>query len=486
MDGFTFFWHDYETFGRDPRRDRPAQFAGVRTDAELNEVAAPVMHFCQPAPDTLPDPESCVLTGITPQHALQHGLPEHAFAAAIEDALAAPDTVGVGYNSIRFDDEVTRFLFWRNLIDPYAREWKNGCGRWDLLDVVRCAYALRPGGIEWPRHADGRPSLRLEDLSAANGLAHEAAHDALSDVRATIALARRLRAAQPRLWQFLLERRGKQAVADEIASAQRARQPLLHVSGRYAVERGCLALVWPLAPHPVNRNEVIVWDLAEDPRRLEGLDAAAVRERLFTRSDERPEGLERLPLKTIHLNRAPVVIANLKVLDAAMAERWGVDAAKAGQHAREAQRLAPTLAALWPEVYARPGRDAPADVDEDLYGGFVGNADRRTLERLRAAAPDQLAGCHPRFEDPRLDELLFRYRARNFPHTLGGEDRERWQRHCARRLHGGADGAMTLAAYQQRIDELAEQHADDERAQGVLEALADYAEAIAPPHDDGG
>ena len=195
----TFFWHDYETFGRDPRRDRPAQFAGVRTDAALNEVDAPVMAYCQPAPDYLPDPESCLLTGILPQQCLDQGEPEHAFAARIERELARAGTIGVGYNSIRFDDEFTRFLFWRNLVDPYAREWRDGCGRWDLLDVVRAAWALRPDGIHWPTGDDGRPTFRLERLSAVNGLAHEAAHDALSDVRATIALARLVKARQPRL-----------------------------------------------------------------------------------------------------------------------------------------------------------------------------------------------------------------------------------------------------------------------------------------------
>jgi len=185
MQTHTFLWHDYETFGAKPRLDRPAQFAAIRTDAELNEIGTPVMLYCQPAPDYLPDPESCLITGITPQLCLAQGVPEHAFAARIEAELSQPGTIGVGYNTIRFDDEFTRFLFWRNLIDPYAREWQHACGRWDLLDVVRLAYALRPEGIEWPRKADGRPSFKLEDLARANGLQHEAAHDALSDVRAT-------------------------------------------------------------------------------------------------------------------------------------------------------------------------------------------------------------------------------------------------------------------------------------------------------------
>lgn len=469
----SFFWHDYETFGRVPRRDRPAQFAGVRTDAGLNEVGEPVMWHCQPSPDVLPDPESCLLTGILPQHCLQHGLPEHAFAAAIEAQLAQPGTIGVGYNSIRFDDEVTRFLFWRNLIDPYAREWQNQCGRWDLLDVVRCTWALRPEGIEWPLHDDGRPSFKLEHLTAANGLAHEAAHDALSDVRATIALARLIQTRQPRLWDFCLKLRRKEAVRDEIGVGR----PFVHLSGMYPVERGCLAVVWPLAPHPTNRNELIVWDLSQDPAMLEGLDAEALRLRMFTRQDELPEGVTRLPVKTIHVNKSPIVIGNLKTLGGA-AERWGIDLAQAMQHAERAARLDPRVQSRWAEVFARPEAGGPVDVDEDLYGGFVGPDDRRQLDRLRALSPQALAAKKPAFADPRLEELVFRYRARNFPETLDEAEQQRWLEHRHARLLEDAGGGLTLPAFFERIDELVE--TADERQQALLEALYDYAEGIAP------
>jgi exodeoxyribonuclease-1 len=481
----SFFWHDYETFGVQPRRDRPAQFAGVRTDAELNEIDAPVMHYCAPAPDTLPDPESCLLTGITPQHCLAHGLPEHAFAAAIEAQLARPGTVGVGYNSIRFDDEVTRFLFWRNLIDPYAREWQNECGRWDLLDVVRCCHALRPEGIVWPKHDDGRSSFKLEQLTAANGLAHDAAHDALSDVRATIALARLIRARQPRLWEFCLRLRSKHAVTEELAAAERAGGPFLHVSGMYGAERGCIAVVWPLAPHPTNKNELIVWDLAQDPAELFALDAATARARLYTRADELPEGVMRLPIKTIHLNKSPVVIANLKTLGAVQAERWGVDLALAQRHADTLRARGATLAGLWPEVFRRPEPERAPDVDEDLYGGFLNNDDRRTLNRLRALGPDELAAKRPAFADPRLAELLFRYRARNFPATLTEAEQQQWHEHRVHRLHEGAGGGPTLEAWFARIDALVESLPEDgdERAHAILEALVDYATEIAPERD---
>jgi exodeoxyribonuclease I len=471
----TFYWHDYETWGKQPRRDRPAQFAGLRTDADLNEIGDVVSVFCQPPDDILPDPESVLITGLTPQRARAEGLPEHEFAARIEALLGAPGTIGVGYNSIRFDDEVTRHLFWRNLIDPYAREWRDGNGRWDLLDVVRCTWALRPEGIEWPLGADGKPSFRLELLTAANGLAHEAAHEALSDVRATLAMARLVRQRQPRLWEFCLKLHKKDEVWREIGIGK----PFVHLSGRYPSERGCMAIVWPLGSHPVNKNELIVWDLAHDPRELESLDADTARRRLFTRSDELAEGETRLPIKTIHLNKSPIVIGNLRTLGGA-AQRFGLDAETAQAHAAHAARL-PDLGALWKALFDR-GPMPVADVDEDLYGGFIGRDDRRTLDRLRTLPPAQLAGRRTAFEDGRLEELVFRWRARNFPNTLDAEDAARWERHRAARLHEGAGGLMPLAAWFERLDALAEDATErsDERAQALLEALYDHAESIAP------
>lgn len=475
---FSFFWHDYETFGREPRRDRPAQFAGVRTDAELNEIDAPQMLYCQPAPDYLPDPESCLLTGITPQLCLERGLPEHAFADAIEQQLARPGTVGVGYNSIRFDDEVTRFLFWRSLIDPYAREWQNECGRWDLLDVVRVTHALRPEGIEWPKHEDGRPSFKLGHLSAANGLAHEAAHDALSDVRATIALARLIRERQPRLWDFCLRLRSKHEVVRELAAAEKAGGPFLHVSGMYGAERGGIAVVWPLAPHPTNKNELIVWDLAQDPAELLTLGVEAIRQRMFTRADELPDGVTRLPIKTLHINKSPIVIASLRTLSAERAAHWGIDMDQAQRHADVLRERAAGLAGLWPEVMQRPPLERDPDVDEDLYGGFVGNDDRRSLQRLRVLGPQDLAARRPAFGDPRLEELLFRYRARNFPSTLTEAEQQRWLAHRVARLHEGAGGSRTVDGLLAQIDALVENA--DERGQAILEALVDHATDIAP------
>jgi exodeoxyribonuclease-1 len=478
----TFFWHDYETFGANTRRDRPAQFAGIRTDAELNEIGEPLMLYCQPSPDYLPDPESCLITGITPQVCLERGVPENQFAARIEAELARPGTVGVGYNSIRFDDEITRFMFWRNLIDPYAREWQNQCGRWDLLDVVRMMYALRPEGIVWPQKEDGSPSFKLEHLSKANGLAHEAAHDALSDVRATIGLARLMRQANPKLFDFAFALHKKDRVMAELrlpATAQTAR-PFLHVSGMFPAERGCLALMWPLASHPTNKNELLAWDLAHDPAPLATLGVDEICLRLFTKTAELPEGVARLPIKSVHLNKSPMVVGNVNTLTDARAAHWGIDKEQAARHAAVARDL-PDMSAIWAAVFRRDAEPAP-DVEQDLYGGFVGNEDRRRLNELRSLDGPALARTRGSFDDPRLPELLFRYRARNFPDSLGEEELQRWQQHCMARLLEGQGGALTVQALFDRIDALSEQadEREDERAQDILGALYDYAQEIVP------
>ena len=476
----TFLWHDYETFGIDPRRDRPAQFAAIRTDAQLNIVGEPINLLCKPAPDYLPDPASCLVTGITPQQCLQSGVAEQAFAERIHAELAQPGTIGVGYNSIRFDDEFTRFLFWRNLIDPYGREWQNECGRWDLLDVMRLAHALRPDGIVWPKHEDGSTSFKLEHLSAANSLQHEAAHDALSDVYATIAVARLLQQQQPRLFDFALKLRSKHAVAQEMglpADSQQA-QPFLHVSGMLPVQYGCMAVMWPLASHPSNRNEVIAWDLRFNPQELASLSAADIRARLFVRADELPEGVQRLPIKTIHLNRSPMVVRNLNVLSPQQAERWHIDLSQAARHAEMARAL-PDMSSIWAEVFSRPDQlGDETGVDGGLYAGFVSTADRRKLEHLRTLPAADLADARTGFEDERLEEVFWRYRARNFPQTLSADEQQRWHAHCAARLIDGQDKARTVDDLLEALDTL---YPDaDVQGQTVLDALQDYAQEIVP------
>ena len=256
----TYYWHDYETFGIDPQRDRPAQFAGVRTDEDFNIIDDPLVIYCKPSADYLPNPDACLITGITPQLANQNGVCEAEFIAQIHAELAQPNTCTVGYNNIRFDDEVTRNCLYRNFYDPYAREWQNGNSRWDLIDVVRAARALRPNGIEWPVDDAGIATNRLDKLTVANNIAHEAAHDALSDVTATIALAKLIKAAQPKLFQYLLEHRLKSPVNDLLSLGSFT--PLVHVSGMYPTKNHALAIVVAICQHPSHNTGGMVYDFS--------------------------------------------------------------------------------------------------------------------------------------------------------------------------------------------------------------------------------
>jgi exodeoxyribonuclease-1 len=293
-------------------------------------------------------------------------------------------------------------------------------------------------------------------------------------VRATIALARLIKQKQPKLFDFSLSLRKKDAVRTQLSL--HAPQPVLHVSGMYGAERGNLAVIWPLAAHPNNANEVIVWDLAYDPSELTTLDAETARQRLYTRADELPEGMARLPVKTIHINKSPFVVGNLKVLSPECAARWGIDLERIGRHVEQAKRL-PDLSALWKGVYQRPNGTERPDVEENLYGGFVSNLDRNTLNRLRKMSAEKLAAETPQFDDVQLAHLLQRYRARNFPESLSESERQSWQAWCRKKLLEGIPAGRTKA---QNLEEIASLEANaDERGRAILAELRAYAESLA-------
>ncbi|WDG51656.1 exodeoxyribonuclease I [Pseudomonas chlororaphis] len=469
----SIFWYDYETTGINPRCDRPLQVAGIRTDFELNEIGEPVNLYCQPSDDILPHPAACMITGITPGRLAEQGLSEADFMTRVHAQLAAPGTCGAGYNTLRFDDEMTRYSLYRNFFDPYAREWQGGNSRWDLIDVVRTAYALRPEGIVWPRDEEGRVTLKLERLTAANGIDHGHAHEALSDVRATIALARLIRDKQPKLYEWLFQLRSKQKVMDQV----RLLQPLVHISGRFSAARSYVGVVLPLAWHPRNRNALIVCDLHLDPQGLLELDAETLRQRLYTRREDLAEGELPVPLKLIHINRCPVV-APLNVLRGEDQQRLQLDMA---EYKARALRLSDAQE-VWRDklaaIYASEDFAPSLDPEQQLYDGFIGDRDRRLCEQVRNAEPLHLGQEQWPFDDERLPELLFRYRARNFPETLNGEEQERWKSFCQQRLCDPQWGAPnTLESFNQAAAELRVSATSIQRQ--VLDEWQDYSRSLA-------
>lgn len=484
----SFLFYDLETYGTDPRRTRIAQFAAIRTDADLEQIEEPHDFLVRPADDVLPSPTATLITGILPQTALRDGLREAEAFARIHEAMATPETCSLGYNSLRFDDEFIRHGLFRNFFDPYEREWRGGNSRWDLLDVMRLAHALRPEGIVWPKRDDGATSFRLEHLADANAVRIGDAHEALSDVRALIGMARKLRHAHPRLWEYALRLRDKRFAARLLDSI--AMTPVLHVSQRFPASRLCAAAVLPIARHPRIDNRVIVLDLHDAPDDLLALDVDDIVARLYTPVDQLPEGVHRIALKEVHLNRSPMLV-DWTHLRAADFERLGIDPAQVEARAAQLRAVGPVLAEKVRRVFARQPPPAAEDVDGSLYDGFLLDPDRRRFPEVRGTPPDSLGQRDFAFQDPRLPELLFRYRARNWPESLDADGLARWNAYRRHRLlDAEAHAPSELERYRAEIAALRDSHSADAQTIARLDALVAWGDALeaglppAPPTGD--
>ncbi len=473
----SFFWHDYETTGTHPQKDRPLQFAGVRTDYDFNVIDNPISIYCKLSLDILPQPEACMITKITPQIANENGVCEAEFAQLIYEQFVRPNTCSLGYNSIRFDDEVTRHTLYRNFYDAYEREWQNGNSRWDLLDVFRAAQALRPDGFNWVYDDEKKPIFKLDQLTVANNVTHTNAHDALADVYALLDLARLLRQAQPRLFQFLFDHRTKTQALKLLDLTTHS--PLIHVSGMYPATRNCLAIVLPLCLHPANPNEVVVYDLNVEPTPLLTLSVEEIKERLFTANENLPENVNRIPLKTVHINKCPV-LAPLSVLRPQDIKRLEIDIEVCLKNSEKLQRASKQVQTVFTDKIAKVFNYSYADsssknkdVDFELYsGGFFSASDKKVMAQIRKSSPEKLATL-PHFEDARLPEMLFRYRARNYPNTLTIQELEKWRAFCVHKLNKlDSNGNNSLIDYFQRIEILKEKGADN----SIIQALKNYAD----------
>ena len=506
----TLYWYDLETFGRWPLVDRIAQFAGLRTDDSFNPIGDPLVLYCKITPDYLPSPKACTITGITPQHTLEEGLNEYDFISRIRQEMLVPGTTVVGFNNIRFDDEFIRNCLYRNFYDPYEREWAGGNSRWDVLDLLRAARDLRPEGITWPER-DGKPSFRLEEFTQANGIAHEAAHDALSDVRATISAAKLVHDKHPKLFRYYFSHRKKEDQRRLVDLNKIT--PLLHTAGSYTRPEGCTTLVAPVGIDPQIRNNLIALDLRYDPTPLLDLEVEEIRRRIFTSRAELEaeqeffaqfgepadqdspgavgvvqEGFSgRIPLVSIGLNKAPY-LAPLSTLPSGGADRLGLDLARCNHHLeilRNHPRLIQKIATVFTRDENRP-RPRTDDPDFAIYsGGFFKDEDKALFEEIhKTLAEEDPAEARPKllglqFLDTRISQMLRRFFARNYPETLGPKDQERWNSFCASRLlYPPLSEATDLAGFSKQLVQMMESSETPARDKIVLKALADYKEQV--------
>ncbi len=475
----SFYWFDFETFGVNPAKDRPSQFAGIRTDHNFEIIGEPLNIYCKPADDFIPHPEACLVTKITPQQALENGVCEKDFFAQIYNELATPRTCAVGYNNIRFDDEVIRFGLYRNFYDTYTREWQNGNSRWDILDMLRMTHALRPQDIEWPINELGNVSFRLELLSKANGIEHENAHDALADVYATIAMAKLVKQKQPKLFDYLFKLRDKRKVMEVIDLI--THQPFVHCSGMLGSTHQYCGIMMPLAAHPTNKNSVICLDLSQTEEDLSQLSKDDFERRIFTRQDDLPEGETRLAIKEIHYNKCPAV-APLGVFNQAVQERLNIDLSDCLQKAEIINQSLPIITGNLLAAYQNKTFEPITNPDHALYsGGFFKPHDKQNMLDIQALDWQSLANAHFDFDDNRLAEMLFRYRARNAPESLNEQEKTQWQAYRKSCFYDENSGStLLLADFMAKIDTLKKQANEKHNNNDleILQQLESYVEQL--------
>ena len=464
----TFFFYDLETSGLSARDDRIMQFAGQRTDMDLNPIGDPYNVLIALNDDTLPSPDALMVTGIAPQQTVDEGYTEAQFARLLTDEVFTEGTIAVGFNSIRFDDEFIRHLFWRNFFDPYEWSWRDGRSRWDLLDVTRMTRALRPEGIEWP-FIDGKAVNKLELLTKLNGIDHFKAHDALSDVEALIAVTKLIKEKQPQLYDYILKMRDKIAVK-KLVNVD-VKPPFVYVSGRYDAEFNKATVAFPIAPGP--NGSVIVYDLRYDPTECAKLSAKELRDKIYATWEERLEdNFLKVHVKELHLNKAPAV-APLGVLE--NADGWqkiGLDLATVEKH-KAALLAAPHFAENIRSAFEnKPEFKKSPDPEAQLYDGFLPDRDRLRVETVRNADERTLADFHPEFVDERLDPLLLHYKARNYPRSLSESEAKEWEAWRANRLKA------QLPAFMKAMNKLAGKQ--DESHAFILQELQLWAESIMP------
>ena len=468
----TFFFYDLETSGLNSRQDRIMQFAGQRTDMNLEPIGEPYNLLVTLNDDTLPSPDALMVTGITPQKTVEEGYTEAQFTQMLSEEIFTPDTIAVGFNNIRFDDEFIRHVLWRNFHDPYEWSWKDGRSRWDLLDVVRLTRALRPEGINWPLDAKGEPSNRLELITSANGIAHENAHDALADVTALIAVTKLIKQKQPQLYDYLLKMRDKKVVQQLVNVDDK--KPFVYASGRYDKEFAKTTVAFPLT---TSRNGgVVVYDLRYDPTPFVGLNTEELSAKIFASWEERQaEDFVKLPVKELQYNRCPAV-APLGVLE--QGDGWqkiSLDLETVQKHQNillDNPDFAEKLRTIFEN---KPAFKKLPDPEAQLYDGFLNDRDRLRVEAVRNADERELADFHPEFQDERLAPLLLHYKARNFPRSLSEDDLAQWEAWRAQHLQAQLPGFMAS------LQRLAPTATDGQ--QFILQELQLWAEAVLPADD---
>ena len=478
MTSTSFYFYDLETSSGSPRTGRIMQFAGQRTDQDLKPIGEPDNILVKLSDDVIPEPDAILVHGITPQQTLSDGVTEVELAKYFDTKIATPGTIFVGFNNIRFDDEFMRRLCYRTFFDPYQWHWKENRSRWDMMDVIRMMRALRPDGLKWPM-LDGKPTVKLELMAKENKILHENAHDALSDVMALIELTQKVKNAQPKLFEYLLQMRDKKKVAELVFAGS----PFVYASGKFSSENEKTTVVQLLLKHP-RRDSAVVYDLRCDP--TEWLNKS-VDELVKHWQVRYGDNLKPLPVKIIHFNKCPAV-APMSVLDDLSKKRINIDITVIETNKQWlkanpefVQKIEKALDIIENEQQTKLPLEST--VDDQLYDKFWVDDDQLEMRQIRAADMSDSDNLIKEIHNKRLREIIPLYKARNYKKLLTPEEHIKWEDHRTKVLLGGGESSKAAKFYD-RMQEIKNTRKLSSNDKYLLTELQLYVESILPEADD--
>ena len=472
----TFYWYDYETFGLSPKVQRIAQFAGIRTDENLN-VLDEHMFYCKPTRDSLPAPEACLVTGITPQLCEEKGFIEHEFIKKIHTEFSKPETCIVGYNSIAFDDEYTRHTLFRNFLDPYSWHWQNGNSRWDILNVARFCYAHKEDdSLKWVKNDKNRPIFKLDNLAPANHIEHSNAHDAMADVKATIGIASIIKKTQPKFFEYALSLRNKK----EVEKLVKLFYPMLLTSSGFGYKSSFTRLVTAVCYHPDYSDRAIVFNLNQDPEILLELDIDELKKLTFTRKSDLPKGLEKLELNELVFNKSPMFVCSPNEdsfkLSSNLIGKFKIDMENCFKNLSFIHQNRSKIEEKVQLIFKQPPeRQQTSDVDQSLYDGFISRHDRIICNEIQNLSPKDFDHYNPPFEDKKLNKLFLNFKARNYPQYLNDFEQDEWFEIVQSRIQNGENGFLSIESFEKSLNHLKESHPE---RKNLWKQLEDYVDSF--------
>ena len=468
----SFVIYDVETTGLTKGFDQIVQFAALRTDSAL-KITDQFQIRCRLMPHVIPAPEAMRVTGLRIEQLLDTSLPSHyGMVTEVQRILTSwCPALFLGYNSLSFDEEFLRQVFYQCLYRPYLTNTR-GSARADVLNLCRVTAALRLDVLKPAIDEDGRPIFKLKALAEANGIATPLSHNAVADVSTTLALCQLISNRAPEIWSQFLRFSQKASVESFITE-----EDAFLVSETFGNHHRA-RVVTPIGRHSERAIRYYCLDVVADLDTLRGMSD----DQLISLC----KGAAR-PIVTIRTNAAPTLWA---LYDATQEQLAPFDGeAEILQRVAQVREDAPFLERLRKAAQvAEPSYSLSPHVEEQLYeGGFPLRKDETLMECFHAAPWEQRVELVREFSDARYRCLAVRLIYLERPDLLATEHRRDADEDVRRRLMAPLNADVrwrSIPAAQRDVNTLVAAGLDGDDLASQLrysDYLKDRADAFASP-----